>query len=289
MKQAMRLSMASSCDRKPNISQYEDDDSDIEILSAPPRPTSKSKASAKPRSVAVKSEDGSPSTSKNSLQEQLRERNERLKRKADSELPMGTPAVKREKGYVSMPTPSSSKGAPKSSSASTSTSFSSSSSIRMLYPNGALRITRTPGREGAKNTVSLGDLVKKEHLQSACIFAFFIAQDELFRHLPLSKKPGGPPMYIGRDVNQDLFTPMACGDVGISIKNNKVTNKQSDEIKHRLRTLYKDEYGPNYNAFYAWSSGSAHSKIMLLVYPTFLRVVVTSCNMMDIDTVSAFT
>lgn len=51
-----------------------------------------------------------------------------------------------------------------------------------------------------------------------------------------------------------------------------------------LEQLHRRAYGSNYHAFYAWSSGSSHSKILALVYPGFLRIVITSCNMMEIDT-----
>lgn len=69
-----------------------------------------------------------------------------------------------------------------------------SSNITMAFPNGALRITRTPGRQNQKNCINLGDLIHKEHLVSACIYAFFIARDELFRHLPLSQSSDDVPV-----------------------------------------------------------------------------------------------
>jgi hypothetical protein len=80
----------------------------------------------------------------------------------------------------------------------------------------------------------------------------------------------------------DPMVQEACHQAGISFKD-KLTNKQLQSIGSNLRQLYSTLYGKNYHAFYAWSPGSSHSKI-LLVYPDFLRLVVTSCNMMDIDT-----
>ena len=72
-----------------------------------------------------------------------------------------------------------------------------SGGITMAYPDGAIRITRTPGRREAKNCVNLADIIHKDHLVSACIYAFFIADDELLPHLPVSRSsdtvPVGPP------------------------------------------------------------------------------------------------
>ncbi len=64
----------------------------------------------------------------------------------------------------------------------------------MKYGNGAIRITRTAGRKHAKNCVNLQDVIHKEHLESACIYSFFIAEEELYEHLPLSHTSGGIPV-----------------------------------------------------------------------------------------------
>lgn len=64
----------------------------------------------------------------------------------------------------------------------------------MAYPNGGIRITRTPGRKTAKNCVNLKDLIHKDQLISACIFSFYIADDELFPHLPLSHSSNAKPV-----------------------------------------------------------------------------------------------
>ena len=82
----------------------------------------------------------------------------------------------------------------------------------------------------------------------------------------------------------DPMVREACDQAGISFKD-KLTNKQLQSISSNLRELYSQRHGKNYHAFYAWSPGSSHSKILLLVYPGFLRLIVTSCNMIDIDTV----
>lgn len=88
----------------------------------------------------------------------------------------------------------------------------------------------------------------------------------------------------------DPMTTEACEQAGVSLtgqggKPDKVTKKTMPFIEPKLREMYSKRYGINYHAFYAWSPGSSHSKILILVYPEFLRVVITSCNMMDIDTV----
>ncbi|CZT45978.1 uncharacterized protein RSE6_06344 [Rhynchosporium secalis] len=69
------------------------------------------------------------------------------------------------------------------------------------YPNGALRITRTPGRKNAKNCVNLKDEIQGKSLVSACAFSFFIGENEFYDHFPLSHSSNAVPIYIGRDVN----------------------------------------------------------------------------------------
>ncbi|KAI1108155.1 tyrosyl-DNA phosphodiesterase I [Nemania sp. NC0429] len=154
----------------------------------------------------------------------------------------------------------------------------------MTYPNGAIRITRTPGRKHAKNCVNLSDIIHKNQLVSACIYSFFIAEDELYPHLPLSHSSSEIPIYIGRDPNFDVpAIQEATTRAGLTFQE-KVSRKQLDILRPALQQLHSQRYGQNIRTFYAWGSGSCHSKILLLVYPTFLRIVITSCNMMDIDT-----
>ncbi|KAI1302878.1 tyrosyl-DNA phosphodiesterase I [Xylaria venustula] len=161
---------------------------------------------------------------------------------------------------------------------------STTESASMKYANGAIRITRTPGRKNAKNCVNLGDVIHKDHLKSACIYSFFIAEEELYQHLPFSHSPGGIPIYIGRDPNLDVSTLQeACMKVDIKFQE-KVSRQQLDQLRPALQQLHSQRYGQNIHTFYAWGRGSCHSKILLLVYPSFLRIVITSCNMMSIDT-----
>lgn len=50
----------------------------------------------------------------------------------------------------------------------------------LKYKGGALRLTRTPGRHGAKNAVSLDNLIHPNELCAAFVFSFFIDNDLLF-------------------------------------------------------------------------------------------------------------
>lgn len=154
------------------------------------------------------------------------------------------------------------------------------SQLEPEYLNGGLRITRTPGRKrhDAKNTINLSDLIQKEHLVSACMFSFFIAEEEVFPLLPLSRKSNDVPVYVGRDANMDSTVAAACRQEGVTI-NGKISRKQLDALQPRLESINQDQYGKNYHSFYAWSSGSSHTKLLVLVYPDFMRVVITSCNM----------
>lgn len=81
----------------------------------------------------------------------------------------------------------------------------------------------------------------------------------------------------------DEMVAQAAAQTNLTI-GDKLTKRQLEDLMPTLRQLYHKKYGSNCHAFYAWASGSSHSKILVLVYSTFLRVVITSCNMMDVDT-----
>lgn len=65
----------------------------------------------------------------------------------------------------------------------------------------------------------------------------------------------------------------------------KVTKAQMHSIRPTMASAYAQMHGRNYNAFYPKGAcgGCAHSKIMVLIYPTFARLVITSCNMIALD------
>jgi hypothetical protein len=52
--------------------------------------------------------------------------------------------------------------------------------LSMKYADGALRITRTPGRQSTRNTVSLDDLIEPKYLSAAMIYSYFIEPGYLF-------------------------------------------------------------------------------------------------------------
>ncbi|KAI3325346.1 phospholipase D/nuclease [Xylariaceae sp. AK1471] len=160
---------------------------------------------------------------------------------------------------------------------------STSSPMPLAYPNGALRITRTPGRKRAKNCVNLADIIHKDRLVSACIYSFFIAEEELYPHLPLSHTSNKIPVSRCFTTIKTQLTRMLGILAGIKLQE-KISRKQLDSLRPTLQQLHSQKYGKNLQTFYAFSPGSSHSKILLLVYPAFLRMVITSCNMMDIDT-----
>lgn len=80
------------------------------------------------------------------------------------------------------------------------------SDASMAFPDGALRITRTPGRSRAKNCINLADVIHKGSLISACVFSFFIANEELFKHLPLSKTSDAVPVSTLRSLGSSFKT-----------------------------------------------------------------------------------
>ncbi|KAJ7120179.1 tyrosyl-DNA phosphodiesterase-domain-containing protein [Mycena epipterygia] len=151
--------------------------------------------------------------------------------------------------------------------------------IRSKYQGGALRLTRTPGRNHV-NTVSLGDLIDPNGLSCAFVFSFFIENDYLFQHFPFKTSANHREhclVYMGRDISMD---PVAVG------RRPKSAADFNDVVEAAQRE-YSETYGRNFRAFYPRmpGSGCAHSKIMILLYPDFMRVVITSANLMQLDAV----
>ena len=91
----------------------------------------------------------------------------------------------------------------------------------MRFPNGAIRMTRTPGR-AAKNTITVEELVDPQAMLSGIFYAFFIAQDELFDRL----RPFKVPTYIGRDASQDIAQSEYHDETGESPGNLKTAKKE---------------------------------------------------------------
>ncbi|KAJ7664871.1 tyrosyl-DNA phosphodiesterase-domain-containing protein [Mycena rosella] len=159
--------------------------------------------------------------------------------------------------------------------------------VPMRYSGGALRLTRTPGRSEV-NTVTMEQLVHPYELCSAFVFAFCIDNDYFFRYFPFKRPeenyPGRPHcrILVGRDLAYD--------GVGKEFANMKTPGPISTTEQKRIIKIahakYSELYGRNFHAFYPEKSGNcAHSKIMILIYPDFLRLIITSANFIPVDLV----
>ncbi|KAJ7349815.1 tyrosyl-DNA phosphodiesterase-domain-containing protein [Mycena albidolilacea] len=159
--------------------------------------------------------------------------------------------------------------------------------LSMKYADGALRITRTPGRQNTRNTVSLDDLIEPKYLSAAMIYSYFIEPGYLFeRFLPLKTgyhlyRPH-VPIYIGRDLSMD-----GVGQEFGGFTTTKPTTADFENAVECAQAGYREMYGDNFHPFYPKMTGGgcAHSKFMILVYPDFLRVAITSANLMKLDVV----
>ncbi|GAA5851933.1 hypothetical protein JCM8547_000103 [Rhodosporidiobolus lusitaniae] len=159
------------------------------------------------------------------------------------------------------------------------------------YRNGALRITRTPGRAeaGTRNCVELRDLLKPESLEGMWACAFFLEYDFFSPHVPVDGSGEHArrdvPIYFSRDFNQDPLRLIAAARAGLDLplKNRRYSKEQEDKIVPELCELWQHIAGPNWKASYPYASGCAHPKALVLKYPGFLLVVITSCNFMRID------
>lgn len=55
----------------------------------------------------------------------------------------------------------------------------------MRFEGGALRLTRTPGRQSNPNTVDFGEIFEREYLDRGFVSFSFTEEDAFFRLLPL--------------------------------------------------------------------------------------------------------
>ena len=77
-------------------------------------------------------------------------------------------------------------------------------------------------------------------------------------------------------------------ELGLKGSAGRVSKSHMVKIRKHLQAAYVNQYGPNYHAFYpVHCPGCAHSKVMVLIYPTFARLVITSANFIDLDTMHA--
>ncbi|KAJ7831482.1 hypothetical protein B0H13DRAFT_2431596 [Mycena leptocephala] len=158
--------------------------------------------------------------------------------------------------------------------------------LPMKYASGALRFTRTPGRQRTPNTISLDDLIHPEDLSSALVYSFFIEDPYLFAFFPFKTSRHHRPyvnVYVGRDIAMDAGGKQFAG---CKPKTKRPKPGDFDRVVKSAKKGYREQYDNNFHAFYPkLNSGCAHSKIMLLVYPDFMRVVIASANLMQCDTV----
>ena len=82
-----------------------------------------------------------------------------------------------------------------------------------------------------------------------------------------------------------LTKPVLAGH-GIKKTTGRVTKSQMHTIRKTLQAAYAMQHGGNFHAFYpGHCQGCAHSKLMVLIYPTFARLVITSSNLINLDMV----
>lgn len=156
----------------------------------------------------------------------------------------------------------------------------------MPFIDGNLFLTRTPGRRQATagrhvlNSITLREIIYPDHLNSAFCHAFFIAQDEFFQYFDFNRE--GVPIYISRDFYQDGDGQQAAK---YDSSEQRLPRPRFTIATEKAAEYYARTYGTNFKARYPhMSTGCSHSKVLVLEYASFLRVVVTSANFMDCDT-----
>ncbi|KAJ7611404.1 tyrosyl-DNA phosphodiesterase-domain-containing protein [Mycena polygramma] len=159
--------------------------------------------------------------------------------------------------------------------------------LDMKYAGGALRLTRTRGRgrAGTPNTVSLEDLIHPDDLSSAFVFSYCIENDLLFEYFPFKTSANPRPyvqVYVGRDISLDSVGKQFAGFT----KKRPTKDADFDRVVGCAQAGYREVYGENFHAFYPkLKNGCAHTKMMVLIYPDFLRLVITSANLMALDVI----
>ncbi|KAF8188842.1 tyrosyl-DNA phosphodiesterase-domain-containing protein [Mycena galopus ATCC 62051] len=163
--------------------------------------------------------------------------------------------------------------------------------LPIAFEKGALRLTRTEGRRaagglGRSNSVSLDDLIKPSSLCAALVFSFFIENPYLFQFFPFKDSPYFEPhahVYVGRDLSMDSIGKQFAG-----FTEKTPTGADFDDVVGCAQAGYREQYGENFRAFYPRMEkvGCAHSKMMVLIYHDFLRLVITSANFMKTDVVA---
>ncbi|KAJ7584572.1 hypothetical protein C8J56DRAFT_951369 [Mycena floridula] len=147
----------------------------------------------------------------------------------------------------------------------------------LKYPHGALRLSRTPGRKDEtpgrrkSNTVRPDDL-----LHSDLVSAFFNCLQYSTAWLRyLESIPRSAIIYHGNHARTD---PIAMEAMGLVQWPTKVLEPSWYIQKTALaQAAYRARFGPNFHAVYpldCLKGTLPHSKVMVLIYPTFMRFVV---------------
>ncbi|KAJ7359885.1 tyrosyl-DNA phosphodiesterase-domain-containing protein [Mycena albidolilacea] len=174
--------------------------------------------------------------------------------------------------------------------------------LPMKYASGALRLTRMPGRQHAPNAISLDDLIHPQNLSSALVYSVFIEDPDLFdirpflsllcrysnltcvQFFPFETSCHRRPyvnVYVGRDIAMDADGKQSAG---CKPKTKQPKPADFDRVVELAKKRFREQYGNNFHAIYSKLQSGAHSKIMVLAYPEFMRVVITSANLMQCDT-----
>lgn len=150
------------------------------------------------------------------------------------------------------------------------------------------------GRESSaslrRNTITASQLIHKDLIKAAFFFAFYIGQDDLFSLLPLghSSNERHVPLYIGRDLSMDPVPRLLAQRLNIPFETSSprpLPTEQFELLAQASQQGYSEIYGPNFRAVYPEKKrqGAAHSKLGVIVYDGWLRVFITSANLMALD------
>ncbi|KAJ1996974.1 hypothetical protein GGI06_006625, partial [Coemansia sp. S85] len=126
--------------------------------------------------------------------------------------------------------------------------------VELPFPDGAVRLTRMVGqKENLAEAMTLSDILQKGKLRKALLSTYVLDLDWLLRHFDLSTK-----LVIVKSYDPKVEQ---CG----------VHQSEGGRI-----TLVNPEFT---NQAYPMM----HSKVMLLFYDDYVRFVVSSANLFDID------
>ncbi|KAJ7605912.1 tyrosyl-DNA phosphodiesterase-domain-containing protein [Roridomyces roridus] len=159
--------------------------------------------------------------------------------------------------------------------------------LPMKYPRGALRLTRTPGRDHV-NTVSLGDLVHPKDLVAAFVFSYCLETDFIAKLFPFKTSPNYRShclVYMGTDLTMDR-EGLKFSNTDPPDRDHPLTLQMFDYAAEAAIKGYSQTHGENCIRFYTKKKGGCiHTKMMILVYPDFMRLMITSANLISSDLV----